>query len=33
MYTPITVDVKHKWMKLDKRVIKILLDIEYNKYI
>jgi hypothetical protein len=30
--TPISEDVKHKWVKLDKRVVELLLELEYDKY-
>jgi hypothetical protein len=32
MRTPISEDVKHKWLKLDKKVVKILLELQYEKY-
>jgi hypothetical protein len=32
MRTPITEDVKHKWIKLDKRVVDILLELKYDEY-
>jgi len=32
MRTPISQDVKHKWVKLDKRVVKLLLELEYDRY-
>jgi hypothetical protein len=32
MRTLITHDVKYKWLKLDKRVVELLLELEYNKY-
>jgi hypothetical protein len=30
MRTPISQDLKHKWVKLDKRVVQLLLGLEYN---
>jgi hypothetical protein len=32
MRTPISQDVKHKWVKLDKRVVQLLLELEYDRY-
>jgi hypothetical protein len=32
MRTPISQDVKHKWVKLDKRVVQLLLELEYDPY-
>jgi hypothetical protein len=32
MRTPISKDVKHKLVKLDKRVVELLLELEYDKY-
>jgi hypothetical protein len=32
MRTPISQDVKHEWVKLDKRVVQLLLELEYNQY-
>ncbi len=32
MRTPISQDVKHKWVKLDKRVVELLLELENEKY-
>ncbi len=32
MRTPMAEDVKHKWVKLDKRVVKILLELQPEKY-
>jgi hypothetical protein len=32
MRTPISEDVKHKWVKLNKRGVKLLLELEYDKY-
>jgi hypothetical protein len=32
MRTPISQDVKHKWVKLDKKVVELLLELEYDKY-
>jgi len=32
MRTPITEDMKHKWIKLDKRVVEILLELKYDEY-
>jgi hypothetical protein len=30
MRTPLSQDVKHKWVKLDKRVVQLLLELEYD---
>lgn len=32
MMTPITHNVKHKWVKLDKKVIELLLELKYDKF-
>ncbi len=32
MRTPISKDVKHKWLKLDKKVVDLLLELENDKY-
>lgn len=31
MRTPITHDVKHIWVKLDKRVVELLLELQHDK--
>jgi hypothetical protein len=32
MRTPIPYDVKHKWLKLDKKVMELLLEMQLDKY-
>ncbi len=32
MRTPISDDVRHKWLKLDKKVVELLLELEHDKY-
>jgi len=32
MRTPFSQDVKHKWVKLDKKVVELLLELEHDKY-
>jgi hypothetical protein len=32
MRTPMTDEVKHKWVKLNKRVMKILMELQPNNY-
>jgi len=32
MRTPISDNVKHKWLKLDKKVVELLLELEHDKY-
>ena len=32
MRTPISDDVKHKWLKLDKKVVELLLELEHDTY-
>ncbi len=32
MRTPISFDVKHRWVKLDKKLVELLLELQYEKY-
>jgi hypothetical protein len=32
MQTPMTDDVKHKWVKLDKRVVQVLMELQPDRY-
>jgi hypothetical protein len=32
MRTPMTDDVKHKWVKLDKRVVQVLMELQPDRY-